>query len=113
MAKEEYIKRQERVRAQLPLNISNAIEVKEEEVLWYEPKLGETSRDDAITVLRIQQVTTDRTIPNSKTDIIIHHNEKRHVCYHKLQLQKTEICSRKKTQIFKKYIDLTIIIQGM
>jgi hypothetical protein len=49
------------VRAQLPLNISNEIGVKEEEELWYEhvPKLGETSRDATVTILRIQQVTTD------------------------------------------------------
>jgi len=91
------------VRAQSPLNISNETGVKEEKELWFEhvPKLGETSRDATVTILRIQQVTTDRTIPNSKTDIIIRHNEKLHVCYHKLQLQETVICSRKKTQIFK------------
>jgi hypothetical protein len=91
------------VRAQLLLNISNENGIKEEEELWYEhvPKLGETTREATVTILWIQQVTTDRTIPNNKTDIIIHHNEKRHVCFHKLQLQETEICSRKKTQIFK------------
>jgi len=84
------------------LNISKATGVKEEEELWYEhvPKSGETSHDATVTILWIQQVTTDRTIPNRKTDII-HHNEKRHVCYHKLQLQETELCSRKKMQIFK------------
>ena len=74
LAKEEYIKRQERGRAQLPLNIrvSKETGVKEKEELWYEhvPKSGETSRDAAVTILWIQQVTTDKTIPNSKTDII-------------------------------------------
>lgn len=60
------------MRAQLPLNITHEIGVKEDKELWYEhvPKLGETSRDAAVTTLWIQQVTTDRTIPNSKT----HHN---------------------------------------
>jgi len=53
LAKEEYIKGQERAHAQLPLNISNETGVKEEEELWYEhvPKLGETSRDATVTIL--------------------------------------------------------------
>jgi hypothetical protein len=47
LVKEEKIKRQERVRAQLPLKIRKEIGVKEEKERWYKHvlKLGETSRD--------------------------------------------------------------------
>jgi hypothetical protein len=53
LAIEEYIKRQERGRVQLPLDVSNETGVKEVEELWYEyvPKLRETSRDATVTIL--------------------------------------------------------------
>lgn len=54
LANEDYIKRQERVRAQMPLNISNETGVKEEEELWYE-HVGETSRDATVTTLWINK----------------------------------------------------------
>jgi hypothetical protein len=45
---------------------------------WYEhvPKSVETSQGGKVTILRNQQVQTDRTIPNNKPDIIIRDNEK-------------------------------------
>ena len=45
---------------------------------WYErePKSVETSQGGKVTILWIQQVQTDRTIPNNKPDIIIRDNEK-------------------------------------
>jgi hypothetical protein len=45
---------------------------------WYEhaPKSVETSQGDKVTILWNQQVQTDRTIPNNKSDIIIRDNKK-------------------------------------
>jgi len=45
---------------------------------WYEhvPKSVETSQGGKVTILWIQQVQTDRTVPNNKPDIIIRDNEK-------------------------------------
>ena len=47
--------------------------------LWYEhvPKSVETGQRGNVTILWNQQVQTERTIPNNKTDIIIRDNEKR------------------------------------
>ena len=45
---------------------------------WYEhvSKSVETSQGGKVTILWNQQVQTDRTVPNSKPDIIIRDNEK-------------------------------------
>ena len=40
------------------------------------PKSVETNQEGKVTILRNQQVQTDRTIPNNKPDIIIRDNEK-------------------------------------
>ena len=40
------------------------------------PKSAETSQGIKVTILRNQQVQTDRTFPNNKPDIIICDNEK-------------------------------------
>lgn len=39
------------------------------------PELVETSHESKVTILRNQEMKTDRTVPNSKPDIIIHDNE--------------------------------------
>jgi hypothetical protein len=46
---------------------------------WYEhvPKSVETSQESKVAILWNQQVQTDRTIHNKKSDIIIGDNEKR------------------------------------
>jgi hypothetical protein len=46
--------------------------------LWYEhvPKSVETSQGGTVTILWNQQLQTDSTIPNNKSDIIIRDNEK-------------------------------------
>jgi len=41
-----------------------------------EPKAVEKSHEVKVTTLRIQNVQTDRTIPNNKPDITIRDNEK-------------------------------------
>jgi len=45
---------------------------------WYElvPKSVETIQGESVTILWIQQVQTDRTIPNNEPDITIRANEK-------------------------------------
>ena len=78
LAKEQYIKRHDRVCAQLHFNICKEREVQLGKKHWYEhvPKSAETSQGGKVTVLWNQQVQTDRTIPKNKPDIIIGDNEK-------------------------------------
>jgi len=73
-----YIERHDRVRAQIHFNICKETGVQLDKKLWYEriPKLVETGQGGNVTILWNQQVQTDRTIPNYKTDIIIRDNEK-------------------------------------
>ena len=78
LAKERYIKRHDRVCAQLHFNICKEAGVKLDKKHWYEhvPKSVETSQEGNVTILWNQQVQTDRTIPNNKPDIIFRDNEK-------------------------------------
>jgi hypothetical protein len=50
-----------------------------DKIHWYKhvPKSVETGQGGNVTILWNQQVRTDRTIPNNKSDIIICDNEKR------------------------------------
>jgi hypothetical protein len=80
LAKEQYIKRHDRVCAHLHFNICKETGVQLDKKHWYEhvPKLVETGQGDNVTILWNQQVQTDRTIPNNEPDvIIISDNEKR------------------------------------
>jgi len=78
LAKEQDIKRHDRVCAQLHFNICKETGVKLDKKHWYElvPKSIETSQGGKVTILWNQKVQTDRTIPNNKADIIIRDNEK-------------------------------------
>jgi hypothetical protein len=78
LAKQQYIKRHDKVCAQLHFNIRKELGVKLDRELWYEhvPKSAETRQVGKATILWDQQVQTDRTIPNNKPDIIIWDNEK-------------------------------------
>jgi len=77
LAKEQYIKRHDRVCVQLHFNICKETGVQLDKKHWYEhvPKSVETSQGRKVTILWNQQVQTDRTIPNNP-DIIIRDNEK-------------------------------------
>jgi hypothetical protein len=77
LAKEQCIKRDGRVCAQLHFNICKELGVKLDSELWYEhvPKSVETSQAGKVTILW-NQVQTDRTIPNNKPDILIWDNKK-------------------------------------
>jgi len=78
LAKEQYIKRHDRVCAQLQFNICKETGVQLDKKQWYEhvPKLVETSQGGKETILWNKQVQTDRTIPNNKPDIMTCDNEK-------------------------------------
>jgi len=73
LAKEQYIKRHDRVCAHLHFNIWKEIRVKLNNKHWYDhvPKSVEISHEGKVTTLWNQQMQTDRTIPNNKPDIII------------------------------------------
>jgi hypothetical protein len=79
LAKEQYIKRHDRVCAQLHLNICKETGVQLDKKHWYEhvPKSVETGQGGKLTILWNQQIQSDRTIPKNKPDIIIRDNEKR------------------------------------
>src|SRR5215813_12537661 len=77
LAKEQYIKRHDRVSAQLHFNICKETGVQLDKKHQYEhvPKSVETSLGGTVTILWNQQVQTDRTIPNNTPGIIIRDNE--------------------------------------
>jgi hypothetical protein len=82
LPKEQYIKKHNRVCAQLHFNIRKDIGVKLDNKHWYDqvPKSVGTSLEGKATILWNQQVQTNRTIPSKKPDIIIRNNKKEHVC---------------------------------
>jgi hypothetical protein len=79
LAKEQYVKRHDKVSAQIHFNICKEIWVQVDKKHWYEhiPNSVVTNQGGKVTILWNQQVQTDRTIPSNKTDIIIRDNEKR------------------------------------
>ena len=74
LAKEQYIKRHDRVCAQLHFNIckETGVQLEKNTDMNMYRKSVETSKGG---ILWNQQVQTDRTIPNNKPDIIIRNNE--------------------------------------
>jgi len=78
LAKEQYIKRYDKVCAQLHFNICKETGVQLDKKHWYEqiPKSVETGQGGKVIILWNQQVQTDRTILNNKPGTIIHDNEK-------------------------------------
>src|SRR5215469_2131089 len=77
LAKEQHVKRHDKVCAQIHFNICNEIGVQLDTKHWYEhvPKSVVTNQGGKVTILWNQQVQTDRTIPNNKPDIIIRDHE--------------------------------------
>ena len=73
LAKEQYVKRHDKVSAQIHFNICKEIGVQLDKKHWYEhvPNSLVTNQGGNVTMLWNQQVQTDRTIPNNKPDIII------------------------------------------
>ena len=113
MAKEQYIKRHDRVCAQLHFKICKETGVQLDKKHWYEhvPKSVESSQGGHVTILWNQQVQTDRT--NNKPDIIIRDNEKRTCMLIDVAISGDRIVIKKEAEKILKYKDLTIEIQRM
>jgi len=82
---------------------------------WYEhvPKSVETSQGSKVTILRNQQVQTDRTTPNNKPDIIIRDNEKGTCMLIDAAISGDRNMIKKEAEKILKYKDLTIEKQRM
>jgi hypothetical protein len=80
---------------------------------WYEhvPKSVETSQGGKVTILWNQQVQTDRTIRNNKSDIIIRDNEKGTCMLIDVAISGDRNVIKKEAEKILKYKDLTIEIQ--
>ena len=116
LAKERYIKRHDRVCAQLHFNIcKEETGVQLDKKHWYEhvPKSVETAQGGNVTILWEQQVQTDRTIPNNKPGIIIRGNEKRTCMLIDVAISGDRNVIKKEAEKILKYKDLTIEIQRM
>jgi len=110
LAKEEYIKRHDRVRAQLHFNIRKETRVKLDKKQWYEhvPKSVETIQGGKVIILWNQQVQTDRTILNNKPDIIIRDNEMETCMLIDVAISGDKNVIKKEAEKILKYKDLTI-----
>ena len=115
LAKEQYIKRHDRVSAQLHFNICKDRGVKLHEKHWYDhlPKSVETSQGGKVTILWNQQVQSDRTIPNNKPDIVIRDNEKRTCMLIDVAISGDRNMIKKEAEKILKYKNLTTEIQHM
>jgi hypothetical protein len=82
---------------------------------WYErvSKLVETSQVGKVTILWNQQVQTDRTIPNSKPDIIIRDNEKGTCMLIDVAMPGDRNVIKKEAEKVLKYKDLITEIQRL
>jgi len=115
LAKEQHIKRHDRLCAQLHFNICKETRVQLDKKHWHEhlPESVETSQGGKITILWNQQVQTDRTIPNNKPDIIIRDNEKGTCMLIDVAILGDRNVTKKKAEKILKCKDLTIEIQRM
>jgi glycosylphosphatidylinositol transamidase (GPIT) subunit GPI8 len=115
MAKEKYVKRPDRVSAQIHFNIRKETGVQLDKKHWYEPvpKSVVTTQGGKVTILWNQQVQTDRTIPNNKPDVIIRDNEKGTCILIYVALSGDRNVIKKEAEKILKYKDLTIEIQCM
>ena len=82
---------------------------------WYEhvPESIETGQGGTVTILWSQQVQTDKTIPNNKSDIIIRDNEKRTCMLIDVAISGGRNVIKKEAEKILKCKDLTIEIQCM
>jgi len=115
LAKERYIKRHDRVCAQLQFNICKETGVHLDNKHRYEhvPKSVETSQGGKVTVLWNQQVQADRIIPNNKPDIIIRDNESVTCVLIDAAISRDRNVIKKEAEKILKHKDLTIKIQRM
>ena len=115
LAKEQYVKRHDKVCAQIHFNICKEMGVQLDKKHWYEhvPKSVVTNQGGKVTILWNQQVQTDRTIPNNKPDIIIRDNEMGTCTLIDVAISGDRNVIKKEAEKMLKYEDLTIEIQRM
>jgi len=115
LPKEQYIKRHDRVSAQLHFNICKETGVQLDKNHWYKhvPKSVERSQGSKVNILWNKQVQTDRTIPNNKPDIIIRDNENRTCMLIDVAVSGDRNVIKKEAEKILKYTDLTIEIQRL
>ena len=79
---------------------------------WYEhvPKSVGTNQGGKVTILWNQQVQTDRTIPNNKSDIIIRDNEKGTCMLIDVAISGDRNVIKKEAEKILKYKDLITVI---
>ena len=101
--------------AQLHFNICKETGAQLNKKHWYEhvPKSVETSQGGKVTILWNQQVQTDRTIPNNKSDFKIRDNEKGTCIVIDVAISGDRNVMKKEAEKILKYKDLTIEIQRM
>ena len=115
LAKEQYIKRHDRVCAQLHFNMCKETGGQLDKKHWYEhvPKSVETIQEGEVTILWNQQVQTDRTTPNNKPDIIICDNEKVTCMLIDVGISGDRNVNKKEAEKILKHKDLSKEIQRM
>jgi hypothetical protein len=115
LAKEQYIKRHDRVCAQLHFNICKETGVKLDQKHGFErvPKTVDTSHEGKVTILWNQQVQTDRTMSNDKPDVIIQDNEGRTCMLRDVAISGDRNVINKEAKKILKYKNLTTEIQRM
>jgi len=115
VAKEQYIKRHDRVCAQIHFNICKGTGAQLYRKHWYEhvPKSVETSERVKVNILWNQQVQTDRTSPNNKPDIIIRDNKKGTCILIDVAISGDRNVIKKEAEKILKYKYLTTEIQRM
>jgi len=112
LAKEQYIKRHDRVCAQLHFNICKETGVQLDKKHWYE-HVPKSVGQGKLTILWNQQVQSDRTIPNNKPDIIIRDNEKETCMLIDVEISGDRNVIKKEAEKILKYKYLTIETQRM
>jgi len=115
LAIEQYIKRHDRVCAQLHFNICKETGVQLDKKHWYVhvPKSVEISQGGKVTILWNQKIQTDRIITNNKPDIIIRDNEKGTSVLIDVAISGDRNVIKKEAEKILKYNDLTVEIKRM
>jgi hypothetical protein len=115
LAKEQYVKRHDIVSAQIHFNICKEIGLQLDKKHWYEhvPKSVVTTQGVKVTISWNQQVQTDRTIPDSKQDIIIRDIENGTCMLIVTLIPGDRNLIKKEAEKILKYKDFTTEIQRM
>jgi hypothetical protein len=115
LAKEQYVKRHDKVSAQIHCNMCKELGVQLDKKHWYKrvPKSVITTQGGKVTILWNQQVHTDRTIPSSKPDIIIQDNEEGTCMLIDITILGNRNVIKIEAEKILKYKDLTTEIQRM